>query len=63
MRVLLDHGPVMHLADLERVAVGEHGLRTRSFVVYLHNSPVLTRHAPCVYGLRGRRQTAPNSQR
>ena len=63
VQALLDYGPVMRRADLERIAVGEHGLRPRSFVVYLHNSPVLARCAPCVYGLRGTRDTPPKPQR
>ncbi len=63
VQALLDHGPVMRRADLQRIAVGERGLSLRSFVVYLNISPVLTRYAYGVYGLRGRRDTPPEPQR
>jgi hypothetical protein len=57
VRTLLDHGPLMRRADLQRIAVGEQGLSLRSFVVYLHISPVLVRYAHGVYGLRGTQAT------
>jgi AcrR family transcriptional regulator len=57
VQTLLDHGPLMRRADLQRIAVGERGLSLRSFIVYLNISPVLARHAYGVYGLRGRQDT------
>lgn len=56
--VLLDHGPVMRRDDLERIAVHEKGLNRDSFSVHLGSSPVLTRYAHCLHGLRGTQVTA-----
>ncbi len=50
---LFDDGPVMRRADLEQIAVHEKGLNSHSFTMCLGCSPVLVRHAPGLYGLRG----------
>lgn len=56
--VLFDFGPVMRRHDLERMAVTERGLKRNSFYVYLSYSPIITRYAVGVFGLRGAAVTA-----
>lgn len=56
--VLFEYGPLMRRDDLERIAVDERGLNRSSFYVYLGYSPIISRYAPGVYGLRGARVTA-----
>lgn len=53
VEVLLDQGPIMPHADLQRILVQEKGVNPHTFNLYLGSSPVLVRHAPALYGLRG----------
>ena len=56
--ILFDFGPVMRRHDLERLAVKERGLNRNSFYVYLTYSPIISRYAAGVFGLRGASVTA-----
>jgi len=60
--ILMDNGSVMRRKDLERVAVDEAGINRSSFYVYLGYSPLITRFAPSIYGLRGAPITAAEIQ-
>lgn len=59
---LFEHGPVMESADLERAVAGKWGVSRGAFEFNLRYSPVLTRYAPGVYGLRGARVTPDQVQ-
>jgi hypothetical protein len=50
--VLLAHGPLLGLADLEAHCVAA-GMNRSSLSFYLGYSPIIHRYAPGVYGLRG----------
>ena len=58
VEVLLDQGPIMPFADLQRLLIQEKGVNPHTLTLYLGSSPVLTRHAPALYGLRGTRHAA-----
>lgn len=60
VEVLLDYGPTMSLADLQRILVQEKGVNPHTLTLHLGSSPVLVRHAPALYGLRG---TCPHRPR
>jgi hypothetical protein len=50
--VLREHGPVMRRPKLEELCLGK-GLQRETFSIHLTYSPVITRYARGVYGLRG----------
>jgi hypothetical protein len=52
VRVLNERGPVMRRQELEDACLAL-GMNRSTFFVYLDYSPILVRHAPGVYGLRG----------
>ena len=62
VEVLLDQGPVMPLADLQGIVLREKGVNPHTLTLYLGSSPVLVRHAPAVYGLRGTRSRRPRAR-
>jgi len=51
-QVLRDHGHVMRRSDFEGMCIGL-GMNRTTFYIYLDNSPIITKYAPGVYGLRG----------
>jgi hypothetical protein len=50
--VLKEHGPVMQTSKFEELCVNA-GVNHHTFSIYLSYSPIITRYAPGVYGLRG----------
>lgn len=53
VEALIDQGPIMPFVDLQRVVVQEGGMNPHTLTLHLGSSPVLTRHAHALYGLRG----------
>ncbi len=62
VEALIDHGPIMPLADLQRIVLHERGVNPHTMTLYLASSPVLIRHAPAVYGLRGTPSRRPRTR-
>jgi hypothetical protein len=52
LQVFKDHGPVMQRARYEELCLGA-GMNPNSFWIYLNYSPIITRYASGVFGLRG----------
>jgi hypothetical protein len=52
VEILLNNGSVMKREDFERACLAR-GMGRVTFYVYIDNSPVITRYARGVYGLRG----------
>lgn len=50
--VLVNHGPLLHRADFERMCI-DRGMNTSTFANYVGRLPFLARYGPAVYGLRG----------
>jgi hypothetical protein len=51
-KIFKQHGPVLQRAEFEELCL-EAGMNRHSFWIYLIYSPVITRYASGVYGLRG----------
>lgn len=52
LRVFTEHGPVLQKSKLEPLCLAA-GMNPHSFLIYLTYSPLICRHAPGVYALRG----------
>lgn len=50
--VFRENGPLLELHKLKDECL-RRGMNSHTFWMYLSNSPVIARYAPCVYGLRG----------
>lgn len=60
--VLRKHGPLLHRLDFERRCV-QRGMNPSTFGLYPSRSPILTRYAPGVYGLKGASFSARDLER
>ncbi len=62
VETLFEFGPVMRREDLQRIVVGERGLNSASFYIYLSYAPFMERYAVGVFGLRGASTSAAEVQ-